>query len=496
MLKNTQEKLQQGESALVSRQLVVDQCSAVAITQKLMNAQKYAFLLESVTGGDNKGRYSIIAIDPDVVWQCKDSIVTLQRAGHEAETISEHGVFDSLQKLIDESYVEIPSQLPPMSAGLIGMMGYEMVREVEHLPNPKEGPEGLPDGFFMRPRLTLLLDNVHDTVTLTTPIWVSQAISAHEAEKAVHRAHEYLEDVVSKLAGGCASGVVSLPAEETLEELPFKGSMSREEYMQVVEQSKEYIRAGEVFQIVPSIRFSTEYTVSPLAFYRALRHLNPSPYLFFLKLDEHYVIGSSPEILVRVRSDEVTIRPIAGTRKRGVTESEDLALEKDLLADAKELAEHLMLLDLGRNDVGRVAKGGTVKATEKMIIERYSHVMHIVSNVTGELDKRYTALQALMAGFPAGTVTGAPKIRAIQLLDQLEPDRRGFYGGCVGYFSPNGEMDSCITLRTALIKQGQLHLQAGAGVVADSDPASEYEEVCNKARALMKAAKLARFFDC
>jgi anthranilate synthase component 1 len=488
-------RLTKGHSAILSRRCVVDGCSAVSIFNQLRKDQRYAFLLESVTGGDTRGRYSIIALQPDLIWRCKDGAAEIEEKG--AITPVTEAPLESLTQLIEQHQIaDKLENLPPMAAGLIGMMGYEMVREVEDLPSDKEGPSGLSDGCFMRPQITLVHDNANDTLTLTTPIWaVDGAYDQTSAEEAIALAEARLDNI--------AKDIEQLPplppvfcesyGEDNIE--AYESNVSEEEYKATVEQAKEYIRAGEVFQIVPSIRFTKPFTQDPLAFYRALRHLNPSPYMFFLQLEENFIIGASPEILVRLRDEQVTIRPIAGTRKRGRNEQEDLALEQDLLSDQKEMAEHLMLLDLGRNDVGRVSEGGTVTVTEQMVIERYSHVMHIVSNVTGKRDPRYSALQTLMAGFPAGTVTGAPKIRAMQLLDELEPQRRGFYGGCVGYFSPTGEMDSCITLRTALIKDGKLHLQAGAGVVADSVPQSEYDEVCNKARALMRAAELTKHFE-
>ena len=491
-MKNALESLNAGQSTLVSRQLVADGLTAVSLFHQLEQHYDYAFLLESVTGGDKRGRYSAIAIDPDLIWSCKDGQAQIETS--DGITPCDEKPLEALQMLIDAHQMEISDHLPPMVAGLIGMMGYEMVREMEHLPSDKIGPKGVPDGCFMRPRLTLVLDNANDTLTLSTAIWTQgKALSETQAVAALEQANERLDAIEARLQ--TLSPLPALTVKQDATPLNYDTNMSREDYMNAVEQAKEYIRAGEVFQIVPSMRFTTHFTTEPFAFYRALRHLNPSPYMFYLKLKDTTIIGASPEILVRCKDDKVTIRPIAGTRKRGANEAEDQALEEELLNDRKEMAEHLMLLDLGRNDVGRVTKGGSVKVTERMIVERYSHVMHIVSNVEGELAEDKTAMQALMAGFPAGTVTGAPKIRAMELLDELEPQRRGFYGGCVGYFSTKGEMDSCITLRTALIFDDKLHLQAGAGVVADSDPASEYEEVCNKAKALMRAAEMAGDFE-
>lgn len=481
-----------GKPCLLTQSVVVDGLSPVSLFHHFSQGQDYAFLLESVTGGDKRGRYSVIAYAPDLIWQCKDGKASVTtRSG--TEEINDKPLA-SLEALIAQHQMPLPDTLPPMLAGLIGMMGYEMVREVEDLPSDKEGPSGLPDGCFMRPQIMLVHDNSNDTLTLATPIWLDGGTPDDaRAQKLVTDAQSRVSQALERLHSVPALPPVQLT--DTSEPLDYATNLSQQEYMSVVDEAKEFIRAGEVFQIVPSLRFTTDFAHQPLAFYRALRQLNPSPYMFYLKLDNAMIIGASPEILVRVKEDTVTIRPIAGTRKRGANEAEDLALEQELLNDTKEMAEHLMLLDLGRNDVGRVAADGSVQVTERMIVERYSHVMHIVSNVTGTLARNISAMQALMAGFPAGTVTGAPKIRAMQLLDQLEPQRRGFYGGCVGYFSTQGEMDSCITLRTALIKEGKLHIQAGAGVVADSDPLSEYEEVCNKAKALMRAAELTPQFE-
>jgi anthranilate synthase component 1 len=335
---------------------------------------------------------------------------------------------------------------------------------------------------FIRPTVMAIFDNIEDRVTVVTPVWPTTEMSARQAHAL---ACERLADAVADFT----RGVVHTPlrmASPPPEPVP---NVSRERYHEMVEQAKEYIRAGDIFQVVPSQRFELPFSLPPFALYRALRRLNPSPFLFFLDLDGYALVGSSPEILVRLRDGKVTVRPIAGTRRRGANKAEDEALAKDMLSDPKELAEHLMLLDLGRNDVGRVAQIGTVRVTEKMIVEYYSHVMHIVSNVEGMIRPDRDALDALLAGFPAGTVSGAPKVRAMEIIEELEPERRGFYAGAVGYFGADGTMDSCIALRTALIKDGRMYLQAGGGVVADSDPEGEYQESCNKARALIRAAE-------
>ncbi len=378
-----------------------------------------------------------------------------------------------------------------MAAGLAGYLGYDMVRLMEKLPDANPDVLGLPDGLFIRPTVVAVFDNVEDKITVITPVWHNKDI---RADVAYDHARKRVADTVTELernlrARKSARTKPEPPAVPT-------SNISRERYHEIVQTAKEYIVAGDIFQVVPSQQFNVPFKLPPFSLYRALRRLNPSPFLFFLDFGEFAVVGSSPEIMVRMRNGKVTIRPIAGTRTRGNTTEEDQALAEELLADPKERAEHLMLLDLGRNDVGRVAKVGTVRVTEQMVIERYSHVMHIVSNVEGEIDPKYDAISALIAGFPAGTVSGAPKVRAMEIIDELEPERRGIYGGCIGYIGANGDMDTCIALRTAIVKDGQLFVQAGGGVVADSVPELEYQESRNKARAILRAAEEAgRFFD-
>jgi anthranilate synthase component 1 len=358
------------------------------------------------------------------------------------------------------------------------------VRLIERLPEANPDPLGVDDALLLRPTVVAVFDSVLDLVTVVTPV---RPEPGRDARSAYSLAAERLADVVGDFERTLPYGRVR---DGDLKELPEPTSnTSREQYHAMVKRAKEYIAAGDVFQVVPSQRFSLPFRLPPFALYRALRRTNPSPFLFFFNFADFSVVGSSPEILVRLRDDTVTIRPIAGTRRRGATPAEDRLLEADLLSDPKELAEHLMLLDLGRNDVGRVAKIGTVKVTEQMQIEHYSHVMHIASNVEGIIDPQYDALDALFAGFPAGTVSGAPKVRAMEIIDELEVARRGVYAGCVGYFGAGGNMDTCIALRTALVKDGTMYFQAGGGVVADSDPEAEYQETVNKARALVRAAQ-------
>jgi anthranilate synthase component I len=394
----------------------------------------------------------------------------------------------ALRGLIAESKIDLPSDLPAASAGLFGYLGYDMIRLVEHLPDVNPDPLGLPDAMMLRPSVVAVLDGVKGDVILVAPAWANSGLSA---KAAYAQAAERVMDATRALDR-------DLPANRTLSEAhevsPPVSNFSHEGYLAAVETAKDYIRAGDIFQVVPSQRWTQEFVEPPFSLYRSLRRTNPSPFMFFFNFDGFQVIGASPEILVRVFGKEVTIRPIAGTRPRRATPAEDKANELDLMADKKELAEHLMLLDLGRNDTGKVSKIGTVKPTEQFIVERYSHVMHIVSNVVGELADDQDALSAFFAGMPAGTVSGAPKVRAMEIIDELEPEKRGVYGGGCGYFSANGDMDMCIALRTAVLQDQKLYIQAGGGVVYDSDPEAEYQETVHKSNAIRKAATDAAMF--
>jgi anthranilate synthase component 1 len=476
-----------GRPQVVWTTLVADLETPVSAMLKLADGRPNSFLLESVEGGAVRGRYSFIGLKPDLIWRCRgDKAEINRRARFEADAFEpcSGGAIESLKAVIDESRIATPSSLPPMAAGLFGYMGYDMVRLMERLPDNNPDVLGIPDGMFLRPTVTAIFDNFENLVTIVTPVWPREGVGPRAAyDQACERLADVLHDFERSLP-------YRREAAGDLAELPEPTSnMSRAEFHAMVEKAKEYIFAGDIFQVVPSQRFKVPFRLPPFALYRALRRLNPSPFLFFLDFGGFAVVGSSPEILVRLRDGKVTIRPLAGTRRRGATPEEDRELAADLLADPKEVAEHLMLLDLGRNDVGRVAKVGTVKVTEKMVIEHYSHVMHISSNVEGEIDERYGAMDALVAGFPAGTVSGAPKVRAMEIIDELEPERRGIYGGAIGYFAANGAMDTCIALRTAIVKDGVMYVQAGGGVVADSDPEAEYQESRNKARALIRAAE-------
>jgi anthranilate synthase component 1 len=481
------EKYKNGEAQAVWTQLVADLETPVSAMLKLAAGKPMSFLFESVEGGAVRGRYSIIGFAPDVIWRAHGNKAEINRSPKKSLkkfTACKGGTLTSLRALLAESRVDLPGKLPPMALGVFGYMGYDTVRLIERLPEPNPDPIGIPDAIMMRPTIMAIFDNVKDEIFVVTPVRPQGRMSA---KTAYARAIDRLSSVVDALEKPLAhtenlnGNDIAMP--ETT------SNTTQEEYEAMVGQAKEYIAAGDIFQVVLSQRFSTPFELPPFVLYRALRRINPSPYLFFLDFGDYAVAGSSPEILVRVRDGQVTIRPIAGTRQRGATPEEDKAMADELLADEKERSEHLMLLDLGRNDVGRVAELGTVRVTDSFFLEYYSQVMHIVSNVVGELSPEHDSVDALMAGFPAGTVSGAPKVRAMEIIDELEKEKRGLYAGCVGYFSATGEMDSCIVLRTSLVKDGTMYVQAGAGIVADSVPASEHRECQMKAKALFRAAE-------
>ena len=484
----------EGRTQLVWTRLVADLETPVSAYLKLTAGQEaqsgragMTFLLESVEGGAVRGRYSIIGLRPDLIWRAHGNKAEINRSPEVApETFIAEAkpTLEALRALLAESRLDVPEGLPPMASGVFGYMGYDTIRLVETLPNVRPDAIGIPDAILMRPTLIVIFDAVKDEMTVVTPVRPAKSISARLAYDAATARLGVIVHALDQPVPEAAHATVDVtPQQEPV------SNTSPAEYMAMVAAAKDYIRAGDVFQVVLSQRFSTPFTLPPFQLYRALRRTNPSPFLFHLDFGGFQLVGSSPEILVRVRNGEVTIRPIAGTARRGATAAEDQHLAEALLADPKERAEHLMLLDLGRNDVGRVAQIGSVEVTERFTVERYSHVMHIVSNVIGRLDPRHDAIDALMAGFPAGTVSGAPKVRAMQIIDELEKDKRGPYAGCVGYFSADGQMDTCIVLRTGLVKDGVLHVQAGAGLVYDSIPENEQQECINKAKALVRAAE-------
>lgn len=480
-----------GQNQLVTIRLAADLDTPVSLMLKLTDAAPMSFMLESVTGGEIRGRYSIVGMKPDLIWDCRDGRARVNRQARFSDDFrpDDRPALDSLRALIAESRIEtMPESVPPVAAGLFGYLGYDMIRLVERLPDVNPDPLDLPDAMLMRPSVVAVLDGVRGEVTLCAPAWHDGTDNARAAyARAAERVMDALRSLDRQPSEPRALGHDARIGEPV-------SNFSKADYLAAVEKAKDYIRAGDIFQVVPSQRWRMDFPLPPFALYRSLRRTNPSPFMFFLNLGGFQIVGASPEILVRLRDGEVTIRPIAGTRPRGDDEAEDRAFEADLLADHKERAEHLMLLDLGRNDVGRVARPGTVHPTEQFVIERYSHVMHIVSNVVGQLRDGEDALSALLAGLPAGTVSGAPKVRAMEIIDELEPEKRGVYGGAVGYFAANGEMDMCIALRTGVLKDGALYIQAGGGVVYDSDPESEFMETVNKSRALQRAAEGAARF--
>jgi anthranilate synthase component 1 len=481
-----------GEPQIVWTTLVSDLETPVSAFLKIAGEQRpMSFLLESVEGGEVRGRYSIIGLNPDLVLRTIGGRAEVYRPSEERNDFKpcDDAPLVALRALIAESRIELPDTLPPMAAGMFGYLGYDMVRLMEDLPSSNPDPIGIPDAMLMRPTVVVVFDAVTDTISIVSPVRPEAGVAA---DTAFERASKRLAAIVSALDAPIAHAPPRIKA-SSLTVWPSSNTPPAE-YERMVNFAKEYIAAGDVFQVVLSQRFQAPFELPPFALYRALRRVNPAPFLYFLDFGSFAVAGSSPEILVRVREGTVTIRPLAGTRPRGTTPQEDKALEAALLADPKERAEHLMLLDLGRNDVGRVSRTATVRVTDQFLIERFSQVMHIVSNVEGKLDANRDALDALVAGFPAGTVSGAPKVRAMEIIDELEKEKRGLYAGSVGYFSAAGELDSCIILRTALIKDGVMYVQAGAGIVADSNPKSEQQECVDKAKALFRAAEEAKRF--
>ncbi len=475
------EGLKQKKPQILTRDLIADIETPISCLLKLRKNQKYSFLLESVEGGSLRGRYSLLGCDPDIIWEVNNNSASIiyQDINYGYDVSNEP--IESLKNLIEISKfekgeIEVPYPI------LVGYLGYPMIKYMEQINLENEDNINIPESVLIRPKIVTVFDNIKDSITVMTVVYPS---NDKNFENIYNKAQQTLEVKVNQLK----ESLIQTKKNKIKSDLNFQSNYSKEEYFSIISKAKEYIKKGDIFQVVTSQRFETNYDLEAISLYRSLRRLNPSPYLVNLNFNDFGLVASSPELLVQLRNEKVTIRPIAGTRKRGRNASEDLELSKDLLADQKELAEHLMLLDLGRNDVGRVAKNNTVKVTEKMIIEYYSHVMHIVSNVEGLIDKKYDAVDALKAGFPAGTVSGAPKIRAMEIIEELENLNRSFYAGCMGYFDSNGDMDTCISLRSGLVKNKKLYIQAGGGVVYDSNPEDEYQETINKAGALMAAAK-------
>jgi anthranilate synthase component 1 len=473
-----------GENALVWRKRVADTLTPVGAALRLIEPGRGDFLLESVEGGAVRGRYSMLGLAPDLIFRAEETRAERNphwRTDREAFAALPGDPLAGMRALLEECRIEVPDGLPPALACVVGYFAYETMGLVEAVPRPVAPGIGLPDMMFVRPTLLFVFDSLGEELFAIAPIWRGSG----DPDAAIAAAGEWIDAALARLSGPEPEEV---RAAEALPGASLTPQVDADAYARMVLKAKDYIAAGDIFQVVLAQRFTCPFPLPPLALYRALRRVNPSPFLYFLDLPGFAVVGSSPEILVRVRDGEVTVRPIAGTRPRGATPAADREAAAALLADPKERAEHLMLLDLGRNDVGRVAAKGSVTVTDSFTIERYSHVMHIVSQVVGALDPAKDALDAMFAGFPAGTVSGAPKIRACQIIAELEPEARGAYAGGVGYFAPDGSIDSCIVLRTGVVKDGVLHVQAGAGIVADSDPAYEQRECEAKAGALKAAA--------
>ncbi|MEM7700506.1 MAG: anthranilate synthase component I [Pseudomonadota bacterium] len=477
-----------GKPALVWRTIIADSDTPVGAARRLIAPGRGDFLLESVEGGEVRGRYSLLGLDPDLVFRGTEGRAEINaqwRTNREAFEPCESDALTELRSLAQSCRIDVPDALPSALACLVGYFGYETIGLVETLPRAEPSALDLPDLLFVRPTLILVFDRLSDELFCVAPLWPDADAQA-DPIRAIATASDRIDEALRTLASPAPPEPRALDDGAQAELDPV---LAADDYKAMVARAKDYIVAGDIFQVVLAQRFTCPFTLPPLELYRALRRVNPSPFLYFLDLPGFAIVGSSPEILVRVRDSEVTIRPIAGTRPRGATRAEDDANEISLLADPKERAEHLMLLDLGRNDVGRVASKGSVEVTDSFGIERYSHVMHIVSNVVGALSDGNDALDALFAGFPAGTVSGAPKIRACEIIAELEPETRGAYAGGVGYFAPDGSVDSCIVLRTAVVKDQVMHVQAGAGIVADSDPNYELAECRAKAGALIAAAR-------
>ena len=445
---------------------------------KFLLAEKNSFIFESVEKGKIKGRYTIIGLNPDKIWDINKNTATISSLGKKTKIKVKPLFF--INKLIKEFNIKIPKQLPFMSSMLVGYFSYDVIRYIENIPDQTKDDLKIPDVRLSRPKNLVIYDNFKKKIHYIENVYSDTRIKDYK---------ETYNSIISKFVLFENYENITIPEKFSFKKNKnlVKSNISKQKFKSLVEKAKKYIKRGDIFQVVLSQRFERRIEKRPIEIYNYLRKSNPSPFMFYFNYDDFNILGSSPEILVRLRKGEVTIRPIAGTRPRGRTFKEDKKYELDLLKDKKELAEHLMLLDLGRNDVGKVSKVNSVKVTEKFKVERYSHVMHIVSNVIGKFNNKFSLFETLLSGFPAGTVSGAPKIRAMEIIDELEKNKRKLYAGGIGYFTPNGEFDTCIALRTALIKNNKFYVQAGAGIVADSKPEKEYAETINKAKALMRA---------
>ena len=481
-LSDFKQKATQGNLIPISEEIHFDWETPISAFRKIDDGRT-SFLLESAEGGEKWGRYSFLGSGSSHLFRSKGGEFEILKNGEVLRKGKARDPLRPLQELMGNYHPVLQDDLPRFSGGAVGYIGYDVVRSLEKIPEQLEQDIDLYDCSFMITDVLLAFDNLKKKIKVVFNLFLD---GRQTPEEAYQEAQEKIKSIIAKLQRHH-----SLPGREPFTPCSLRSNFSKEDYMKVVERAKEYIRAGDIIQVVPSQRFSTEVHCEPFDIYRALRSINPSPYLFYLKMNDMILMGSSPEVMVRLEDKQIELRPIAGTRRRGKTKEEDLALERDLLADEKEKAEHIMLVDLGRNDVGRVSEIGSVRVTELMSVEKYSHVMHLVSNVQGTLAPEKSAFDVFRATFPAGTVSGAPKIRAMEIIEELEPFRRGFYAGAVGYFSFLGNMDTCITIRSILIKDGKAYVQAGGGIVADSDPAKEYEETLHKAQAIFKAIQLA-----
>ena len=443
--------------------------------------EKNSFIFESVEKGKIKGRYTIFGKNPDKIWEFNNKKSYLIRNNKKIKLKGRPDLL--IEKIIEEFKFDTPKNLPKICSLISGYFSYDAIRYIEDIPNKCKNDLNLPDVRLMRPRTVIIHDNLKKEIYFIINIFNDEKISNYQKK---------FEDIKSELFKLSIQSLIKNLDNKTykkIKNINVKSNTPKNKFLAMVNKAKEYIKLGDIFQVVLSQRFETNLTKKPLDIYKKLRITNPSPFMFFFNFNDFQIIGASPEILVRLRDNKITVRPIAGTRPRGRNKKEDIYYEKDLMNDKKELSEHLMLLDLGRNDAGKVSKINSIKVTESFIVERYSHVMHIVSNVVGEYNKKFSKFKSLMAGFPAGTVSGAPKIRAMEIIDELESVRRKVYAGGIGYFSANGEFDTCIALRTAVAKDKKFYVQAGAGIVADSKPINEYKETVNKAKALINALK-------
>ena len=444
--------------------------------------EKNSFIFESVEKGIVKGRYTIFGKKPDKIWEFNNNKSYSVNKNNKKKRIKGKPK-KIIENLIENFKFKTPSSLPPICSLLSGYFSYDSIRYIEKIPNNCKDDLGLPDVRLIRPRMLIIHDNLKKKIFFIINVFKSEKITNYKKKYSeIKKELDYLRIQASKT-------IKQINIKKNPNKIIVKSNTSKNKFLGMVNRAKKYIKIGDIFQVVLSQRFKAKLTKKPLEIYKKLRLTNPSPFMYFFNFPDFQIIGASPEILVRLRDNKITVRPIAGTRPRGINIKQDIFFEKDLLKDKKELAEHLMLLDLGRNDVGKVSKVNSVKVTEKFNIEKYSHVMHIVSNVMGDFNNKYSKFKSLLAGFPAGTVSGAPKIRAMEIIDELESSKRKIYAGGIGYFSANGEFDTCIALRTALVKNNKFYVQAGAGIVADSKPLKEYEETVNKAKALLNSLK-------